>query len=283
MPLILQYQRASDSQRLRRLMWWSMPALALVMLAGATLLFNPVLELKRQLGLGIYGTPACPAYFGGKQTVQFQLFDDESLSYALHAGAYLAIALLLQWLFLMRKGSLRLRLDVEGRPMRRAAIAGGAIAMLLSAGLLATLLDWRAAESAESSTIWDALCRGDKRQTFGAVWAAMAVMWLLWALVFWLYGRSVSRHTALTRIFRVLLAGTILELLVAGPARAWSAYHSAFREECYCARGSYTGLVFGLTAAFWLFGPGIFLLLVREKRRMQSREQALDAPVEDAG
>ena len=34
-------------------------------------------------------------------------------------------------------------------------------------------------------------------------------------------------------------------------------------KHCYCARGSYTGLVFGGTAIIWLLGPGVFLLFLR--------------------
>jgi len=41
------------------------------------------------------------------------------------------------------------------------------------------------------------------------------------------------------------------------------------QDDCYCARGSYTGLVFGATVLLWAFGPGVFLLFVREKRRTE--------------
>jgi hypothetical protein len=34
---------------------------------------------------------------------------------------------------------------------------------------------------------------------------------------------------------------------------------------CYCAAGSYTGLVLGGTVPIWAFGPALILLFLREK------------------
>ena len=41
------------------------------------------------------------------------------------------------------------------------------------------------------------------------------------------------------------------------------------QDACHCARGSYTGLIFGATVLLWAFGPGVFLLFIREKRRTE--------------
>ena len=75
----------------------------------------------------------------------------------------------------------------------------------------------------------------------------------------------MDRYTAMRRLFRGLLAGTVLELLVSAPAHA--AIIHARGDDCYCERGTWTGMAFGCTAALWLFGPGAFLLFLREKRR----------------
>jgi hypothetical protein len=69
------------------------------------------------------------------------------------------------------------------------------------------------------------------------------------------------------RLIRGLIAGSVLELFVAVPI------YATRQEECYCARGSYAGLVFGTTILLWAFGPGVFLLFVKEKHR---REKLLD-------
>jgi hypothetical protein len=103
------------------------------------------------------------------------------------------------------------------------------------------------------------------RQHFALVWIVMPLLWAGWAWIFHRYGHSLERYTALQRVFRWLLAGTVLELIVAVPAHAWIL--SRRQEDCYCELGTYTGVAFGCTAALWLFGPGAILLFLRERRR----------------
>jgi hypothetical protein len=265
-PIRLNY--APPARRLGRRLWWGMLLLA-VGLGGFTfLLFLPVDEVlpwkMAHLRIGTNGTPVNPVDFRNRSDSRFELVPDWRLNYVLVSLPYLALFLLTQWLLLMPRGRLRLPLDVEGRPMKRAAVAAGFVAMLLSAGVVAVILEWPM-EPDGSIWIYAFFDEEQKAQHFGLFWLFMLGLWVLWAVIFHLYGRSLDRHTWLTRIFRGLLAGTVLELLVAGPAHAWVARN----DDCYCARGTYTGLVFGLTAAFWLFGPGVFLLLLREKRRLE--------------
>ena len=40
-------------------------------------------------------------------------------------------------------------------------------------------------------------------------------------------------------------------------------------DDCYCARNSYTTLIFGCTALLWAFGPGVVLPFMREKYRLE--------------
>ena len=93
----------------------------------------------------------------------------------------------------------------------------------------------------------------------------MLAVWAIWAAVFFVYWRSGDRYTQWTRIIRALVAGSFLELFVATGVYVWNPH----KEECYCARGSYTGLVFGGTVLLWAFGPGIILLFLRERYRRQ--------------
>jgi hypothetical protein len=59
-----------------------------------------------------------------------------------------------------------------------------------------------------------------------------------------------------------LLVGSILELLVATGVYVWK----TDEDNCWCARGSYTALVFSATAMLWAFGPGLLFLFLREAR-----------------
>ena len=132
--------------------------------------------------------------------------------------------------------------------MGLASIGAGFCGMLLTFGLVAALM--------EIPDLWkDVATRDDFIRPGVYFW--LIALWIVWALVFYRYGRGKSR------ILRALISGTIVELLVAAPVHA-ACYK---RDDCYCARGSYTALVFGGTALFWVFGPGILLLYQRERDR----------------
>jgi hypothetical protein len=143
------------------------------------------------------------------------------------------------------------------------------IAMLLTIGLLATLMEipdwWR-----RLTLVHFEQTPSDFHQNYAIVWIVMLLIWLAWAAAFYAYGKSLDRFTALSRIMRGLVAGTILEMLIAAPIHAWVI--KTRDDECYCTRGSYTGVVFGCTALVWIFGPGVVLLLIREKKRRERAE-----------
>ncbi len=61
---------------------------------------------------------------------------------------------------------------------------------------------------------------------------------------------------------RGLIVGSVLELLVASGVFVWK----SDEDSCWCARGSYVGLVFGATVMIWAFGPGLVLVFFREAR-----------------
>jgi hypothetical protein len=89
------------------------------------------------------------------------------------------------------------------------------------------------------------------------------ILWILWSVVFCIYFRQTDYYTWAGRIVRGLIAGSILELFISIPI------YITREEDCYCARGSYAGIVFGGTVLLWAFGPGVFLLFLREKRRIE--------------
>jgi hypothetical protein len=252
-----------------------------VFMAGVFALVNPLTETAEALGGGTIGTPAAPItyeYVSGYQN-DFHRAHAQRV-YAPEAAGYLAAFLLSQWFFLRPRGNFRLEHLGGGRLTRASAVAAAMIAMLLTTGLLATLLEipdlWRRLTLVHPPP---ALPSGahDYHQNFIVVWIIMLVIWIAWAGAFYAYGRSLDRFTALTRILRGLLAGTILEMLIAAPVHAWVLRTRG--DECYCTHGSYTGVVFGCTAIVWLFGPGVVFLLIREKRRRERAAAQDAAPV----
>ena len=63
-----------------------------------------------------------------------------------------------------------------------------------------------------------------------------------------------------------LIGGSILELFISIPI-------FVTRDDvCYCETGSYAGIVFGATVLLWAFGPGVYLLFLREKKRLEKIE-----------
>lgn len=105
----------------------------------------------------------------------------------------------------------------------------------------------------------------------GPTLVVLAVLWIAWGIFF---HRGFSRDgpgTFTRRITRWLLAGSILELLVAIPAHILSRR----RDEC-CAPGfTLFGLATGLSVAVLAFGPAVFFLLARrvgDKRRASTPE-----------
>jgi hypothetical protein len=256
-PVVLEYRPVMPRGRKWAELWRkAMPAVAIVAWhVAAILLLNPIWPMQPGLGGGMIGTPFSP--------IDARLTDEQAQwQYLPRALAYFAIFLLTQWMFLTPRGNWRLKLAENGPPSRWSAVAAGFVGMLLSIGLLATLMEipeWWIALTTEMGF--------KSTQRYGIVWCVMAAVWAGWAAVFWSYGRSLERYTALRRIFRWLLAGSILEMMIAAPVHVW--VYKVRGEECYCQRGSWTGVAFGCTAIFWLFGPGALLLFMREKRRRE--------------
>ncbi|MCE9592214.1 MAG: hypothetical protein K8S99_17045 [Planctomycetes bacterium] len=170
------------------------------------------------------------------------------------AGAFLVgLVLLAQWMFLRPRRDLAIRLAKTARPMWTSIITAAFMAMMLTTGLIATLLTlpgW-----------WEEVVQ-DKNNLY-YTWLVMLLLWSFWAVLFFIYWRGGDRYTQLSRMVRRLLAGSILEMIIAAPVQAYSDRPN----DCYCAKGSYTGLILGGTVAVWAFGPGIVLLFLREKYR----------------
>ena len=233
---------------------------------AALLILHPafeVSEMQGYLGGGVIGTPFSPLSITGADG-DLRSNDDVLKQYIPRGAAYLGLFLLTQWWFLSPRGSWRIgvAMGASSPPPRRAAIAAGFIGMLLCVGLIAALFelpDWWLKLTTERGI--------DSPQHFGVVWVVMAALWVFWSIVFYNYWRTLDRYTALRKVFRWLLAGTVLEMFIAAPAHAWIVAERG--GECYCERGTWTGVAFGCTAVLWLFGPGALLLFLREKQRRE--------------
>ena len=186
-----------------------------------------------------------------------KLTTDSELAYGINVVIVLGLLLLTQWAFLRPGKGWTIRMVTVGRPLKTSIFAAGVIAMLLTVGFVALLLElpnwWEGIMGVES--YWGIIC----------VWITMLIIWGIWSWIFFVYWRQGDRYTQSGRMIRGLVAGSILEAIIAVPVHIWATR----QRECYCCRGTYTTLILAATVLIWAFGPGIVLLYMREKRRIE--------------
>ena len=199
----------------------------------------------------VYGLSGTPVGFGTRA----------DWTYSVILALFLGAILLAQWAFLRPGRAWTAKLTGEGRPLKSAVIAAAAMAMLLSVGLIALLLEipdrWWPEWNLPGHDWWN------DWGLLVALWSGMVALWLVWTWIFFVYWRQGDRYTQLGRMIRALVAGSLLEAFVAVPIHIWATR----QRECYCFRGTYTTLVFAGTVLLWAFGPGLILLYWREKYR----------------
>lgn len=152
----------------------------------------------------------------------------------------------------------------RGRPLRSSIIAVGAVAGLLTLGLLLAMLDgyWliRHAEPFDpTGSGWFA----------AAALLAVAGSWLGWTFLLLVHQRDPWPDRAIGRWARLLLAGTILEVVLILPIDVMVRR----RTDCYCSAGTFFALVLSAAGLVFLAGPGAFLALTRRRRRGWRRDR----------
>jgi hypothetical protein len=97
-----------------------------------------------------------------------------------------------------------------------------------------------------------------------AVLIAAGAVWLVWSAVFILITFSVDPERLGMKLHRWLIAGSVLELLVAVPA------HIVVRRRSDCCAGLETGIGICVGVAIMIvsFGPAVFLLCYRRGRML---------------
>jgi hypothetical protein len=92
-----------------------------------------------------------------------------------------------------------------------------------------------------------------------AIACGVGAVWSIWAFLFAFYTVRGGRANFMTRLARSLIAGSILELLVAVPA------HVLARTRGYCCAGfgTFWGIAAGISVMLFAFGPAVFVLFAR--------------------
>jgi len=244
-----------------RIRWVLLVLWVLCLVLGICWLFR---AFGDKFGSGLIGTPSVA--FVGPLT----RFLDSQESLAVNLAItffYLGLFFLTQWFFLRPRHIWKIKTESKGRPMKWAAIGAGFAVTLLLVGLLYSVVNlfW--------SDVCDKIVPADDDPTGKVVLKYLFLLipvclWCLWSVVFYIYGRHSDYYNWAGRVIRGLIGGSILELLVTVPI------YATRQDQCYCARGSYAGLVFGGTAILWAFGPGVALLFIRERQRRETQRES---------
>ena len=93
------------------------------------------------------------------------------------------------------------------------------------------------------------------------------LIWCVWSVVFFRMTRNESPSDVISRLCRLLLKGSILELLIAVPT------HIVARYRDYCCAGFMTffGLTMGVSVMLFSFGPAVFFLFAERWRRLHPK------------
>lgn len=93
---------------------------------------------------------------------------------------------------------------------------------------------------------------------------ATLLFWVIWAFVFIGERNRLSAPAFVQRLMRRLMAGSILELLIAVPSHILARK----RDECCSPAITGLGIYTGIAVMLMAFGPGVFMLYARRRRRL---------------
>ena len=109
-----------------------------------------------------------------------------------------------------------------------------------------------------------------------AIACGVGGVWSIWAFIFAFYTVRGGRANFMTRLVRSLVAGSILELLVAVPA------HVLARTRNYCCAGfgTFWGIAAGISVMLFAFGPAVFVLFARRYGGLRRHAGAANPPLD---
>lgn len=128
------------------------------------------------------------------------------------------------------------------------AVIGGLLFAILSFGFIIGLAEVLYLNSSQLTII---LC------------LLIPISWIVWAIVFFLRYRGTNPDSATGKILRLVLAGSVLELIAMLPMHILA----SSRGGCFAGLFTALGLSVGVCVAFWAFGPGIILLFIRHYKK----------------
>src|ERR1035437_1511260 len=144
------------------------------------------------------------------------------------------------------------RRPVARRSLLWPIVTAGLMMGGLAVGAMYSLFEFALREKALNGWFW---------------WAGIGsgvVIWCVWAVLFYRSSRGVEPSGLISRQCRLLLRGSILELLVAVPT------HIVARSRDYCCAGfmTFIGITLGISVMLFSYGPAMLFLYVERWRRL---------------
>jgi len=221
---------------------------------------KPVHEARRR-PVWVYGVVGAYAVliiaFGGWALGSTRLLDDDIFSTSrMVAGV------------LLGAGASLLLIPVRvatRRPVARSSlwlplVGSGALAGALAGGAGLALAEyWRVADSPRAAT---------------AVLGAVGLVWAGWCVVFWTVSLDRTAEQIGARLHRYLLAGSVLELLIAVPTHVVVRR----REECCAGIATGLGICAGVAVMLIAFGPSVAFLYYRRWKQVRPRRRQAPPP-----
>jgi hypothetical protein len=111
---------------------------------------------------------------------------------------------------------------------------------------------------------WGEWLTSDAR-IFLLVIASAAVTWLAWTIIFWRMSATTNPASIASSFHRWLLAGSVLELLIAVPT------HLVVRRRTECCAGVFTmmGICMGVAVMLLAFGPSVGFLYYKRWKQVR--------------
>lgn len=178
---------------------------------------------------------------------------------ALTGSLYATLLVLLitfgsQALFVFSAGTLNLC-----RPIRRRRL----LAPVVIASLMMTIL-----VGGVSLSLLELFTIDDEGIIIVIFWALICVSWVVWSIVLFARYKEMDRYAAVKGLISTMLAGSLLELLVAVPSHLVVSR----RPGCFVGLSTACGITSGIAVMLWSFGPGIILMFLRKRREQKPRE-----------
>ena len=153
-----------------------------------------------------------------------------------------------QALFIFGSGTINLCQPIRRRRLVIPVIIATFMMAVLVAGLFLSLMELFEMEGNDWSQY--------------VFWIILGLAWAGWSIAFFLECVDTDRYTTVRNLISVILAGSLIELLVAVPSHLIVSR----RPGCFVGIMTAMGISGGIAVMLWSFGPGVILLFLREKR-----------------